>query len=465
MADFDLIVRDGSVVLGDGVEHLDIAISDGVIAEVSAGLTAHGKTEIDATGLHVLPGGIDPHVHFDEPGRTHWEGFESGTRSLAAGGLTTYVDMPLNNQPATVDGASFDLKLEAANASSLADFAFWGGLVPGNVDKLEELAERGVAGFKAFMCHSGMDDFPGVDDLTLYEGMQRIAELGSILLLHAENAAIVGGLARRAMDEGRTGPLDFVTSRPAISELEAISRAIFFSEETGCAIHIVHVSTARGVRLVAEAQDRGVDVTCETCPHFLLFTEDDISELGVALKSAPPVRTSEEQEGLWALIEDGTLPMVTSDHSPGAPETKVGDNFFTIWGGISGCQSTLQLLLAAGHTTRGIDLTTIAAATATNAARRFGLPGKGEIAAGYDADLALVDLSEESRLQASDLLYRHRFSAYVGQPIRGRIVRTLVRGTTVFDQGAVASGPVGRFITPGPRQATVPSRATVGRRA
>ena len=414
----------------------------------SAPELAAGVEEVDASGLHVFPGGVDPHVHFDDPGRTEWEGVATGTRALAAGGFTTYVDMPLNNIPVTIDGPSFDAKLPAVQESSLVDFALWGGLVAGNVERLAEQHERGVTGFKAFMCHSGIDEFPAVDDLSLYEGMKEIAALGSILLLHAENAAIVAGLGARARELGRVSPRDFVESRPVVAELEAMSRAILIAEDTGCPIHIVHVSTTRGVAMVVEARARGVDVTCETCPHYLLFGEEDVERVGIALKSAPPVRTAADRDGLWAQLTDGRLPMVTSDHSPGAPEVKVGD-FFTAWGGISGCQSTLQLLLAAGHSDRGLPLEAVAAVTAANAAARFALPGKGTFAPGNDADLALVDLSFTGTVELDDLQYRHRFSAYEGLPIRGRIVRTILRGRTVYADGVFATEPLGRFLTPG----------------
>ena len=447
MPEFDLVVRGGEVIRPTGIERVDIGILDGIVVAVESELGG-GAATLEAAGLHVLPGGVDPHVHFDEPGRTEWEGVASGTRALAAGGYTTYVDMPLNNMPVTVDGPSFDEKLPAVQASSLVDFGLWGGLVEGNVDRLAEQHERGVAGFKAFMCHSGIDEFPAVGDLALYEGMQAIAGLDSILLLHAENAELVGALGARARAAGRVSARDFVASRPALAEVEAISRAILLAEETGCRTHIVHTSTGRGVRLVAEAQARGVDVSCETCPHYLLFTEEDVERIGIALKSAPPVRTAADRDRLWSQLADGTLPMVTSDHSPGAPEVKVGD-FFTAWGGISGCQSTLQLLLSAGYGERGLPLETIAAVTAGNAAHRFRLPGKGEIEIGNDADLALVDLAWDGAVELDDLHYRHRFSAYAGQPIRGRVARTLLRGQTVFADGAFATEPLGRLLTPG----------------
>lgn len=446
MPDLDLLIRGGTVVTSAGAVASDVAVADGTIVDIGPGITASATEEIDASGLHVLPGGVDPHVHFDEPGRTDWEGIASGTRALASGGMTTFVDMPLNNRPATTDPASFDVKVAAAQASSLVDFALWGGLVPGNLDQIEPLVRRGAAGFKAFMCHSGIDDFPAADDLTLYEGMTRCAALGSIVLLHAENAAIVAELGRRARAAGRLGPRDVADSRPAIAEVEAIGRAIALADDTGCATHIVHVSTARGVRLVAEARARGVDVSCETCPHYLLFTEDDIERLGIALKCAPPVRTPADRDELWTLIAEGTLPIVTSDHSPGPPELKQGDDFFAMWGGISGCQHTLQLMLAAGHARRGLPLTTVAAITATNAARRFSLAGKGSIAVGNDADLALIDLSHERPIEASELQYRHRTSAYLGQPARGAVRRTIVRGRTVCCDGRFTAAPAGRLI-------------------
>ena len=447
MSDCDLIIRGGGVVTPAGVIVADVAVDDGRITAVGADLSLSGAEEVDASGLHVVPGGVDSHVHFNDPGRTEWETIGDGSAALAAGGYTAFVDMPLNSRPVTVDVDAFDAKVEAATAASLVDFGLWGGLVPGNLDRLEALAERGAVGFKAFMCPSGIDDFPAADDHTLREGMRRIARLDSILLLHAENAAIVEGLAREAMAEGRTGALDFIRSRPALAELEAITRAIFFAADAGCRIHIVHVSTAAGVHMIREAHARGVDVTGETCPHYLLYTEDDIKSLGGAGKCAPPLRTAEDRSELWAALMDGALPMVVSDHSPSTKDLKLGGDFFKLWGGISGCQSTRQLLLAGLHG-QSLDLITLVAVTATNVARRFRLTHKGEVAVGFDADLWLVDLGSESVVRAEDLLYRNRFSAHEGHPIRGGTVRTLVRGQTVFADGRPSATRSGRLLTP-----------------
>jgi allantoinase len=469
MSLYDLIIRNGALVTADGVTASDIAIADQRIAAIEPALQGPATAEIDATGLHIFPGLIDAHVHFNEPGRAEWEGFASGTRALAAGGATTFFDMPLNAHPPTLDAASFDQKLAAAQASALVDFGLWGGLTPQNLDRLDELAERGVIGFKAFMSNSGIDDFKHADDSTLYDGMARAARLGRIVAVHAENDQITGLLARRAVAEGRVSARDYLASRPAVAELEAISRAIVFASETGCALHIVHVSTGRGVSRVAEARARGVDISCETCPHYLVLAEDDLEALGALAKCAPPLRSLGEQNQLWQHLIAGTLPMVASDHSPSPPDMKgledqderqswVSEaldavsrtpNYFKVWGGVSGCQSTLQLLLTEGYIQRKLPLETIASATSEFVARRFGLvPRKGRLAAGTDADLALVDLEYSAALEPGDLHYRHRLTPYIGRTMRGRIVRTLVRGTTVFLGGRVVSEPIGQLLKP-----------------
>jgi allantoinase len=411
-------------------------VADGRIVEVRAGLDVAAAEAIDASGLHLFPGGIDSHVHLNEPGRTEWETIANGSAALAAGGYTTFIDMPLNNLPVTIDAGAFDLKVAAARRSSVVDFGLWGGLVPGNLDRLGELVDRGVIGFKAFMCPSGIDEFPWCDTPALREGMMRIAELGSILLVHAEDRAI---LELRARGVTGHGARDFIRSRPAEAELEAISRAVALAEETGCRLHVVHVSTRKGAEMITAARLRGADVSGETCPHYLLYTGDDLDRLGGIAKCAPPLRDAEDRDGLWAMLADGRLPMVVSDHSPSTLDLKQGDDFFQIWGGISGCQTTRQLLLAQDR----LELPVVAAVTATNVARRFGLQHKGDIEVGMDADLWLVDLRHEDVVRGEDLLYGNRFSAHEGQRIRGKTVRTILRGRTVSG-GQLA----GRLIRP-----------------
>ncbi|HUP28262.1 MAG TPA: allantoinase [Chloroflexia bacterium] len=449
MSTYDLIIRNGKVISLQDLTDADIAVVAGRIIEVGPELEAKAAEEIDASGLHIFPGVIDAHLHFNEPGRAEWEGFETGTRALAAGGTTLYFDMPLNSHPPTTDAAAFDMKLQAAERSSLVDFGLWGGLVPGNKDQMEKLVERGVVGFKAFMSNSGIEDFAASDDLTLYEGMAEAARLNSLVAVHAESDTITSNLAARAVAQGRVGVRDYLASRPVVAELEAIGRAILFAEETGCRLHIVHVSCGRGVLMVAEAMSRGVDVSCETCPHYLVLTEEDVERLGAVAKCAPPLRDKNEREHLWQLLADGTLPMVASDHSPAPAHMKGGDDFFRVWGGISGCQSMLSLILTEGCSKRKLPLSTVARMTAGYAAERFGVSTrKGRIEPGMDADLTLVDLGVSRALSAEDLFYRHRHSPYTGMTMQGQVRRTMVRGTTVFLDGKFAPAPAGRLVKP-----------------
>ena len=411
----DLLIRGATVVLpGVFGVRADVTIEGEAIAAIGTDLKA--REEIDARGLHLLPGAIDAHVHFNEPGRTDWEGWATGSRALAAGGATTCIEMPLNAHPPTLDGAAFDAKLEAALASSVVDFALWGGLTPGNLDRLEELAERGVAGFKAFMCDSGIEDFPAADDDTLHAGMAKAAALGLPVAVHAERPS-------HLREPDGTDWRAFVASRPVEAELAAIETAIALARDTGCDLHVVHVSSAAGVRLVAGADG----VTCETCPHYVTLSEDDLETLGTRAKCAPPLRPRDEVEALWREVTAGRVDLIASDHSPCPPAMKAGD-FTTAWGGIAGAQSTLGLLLDR------LPPESVAALTSANVAKRFRLP-KGRLEPGADADLVLVDLRERGVPELRD---RHRLSPYADRPVP-RIVRTLVRGSTA---------PRGRLITP-----------------
>ncbi|HLA63529.1 MAG TPA: allantoinase [Rhodothermales bacterium] len=445
---YDLLLRGGRVVTDSGVEPLAVGVADGRIVAIAPEIDGSAREEVDAAGLIIMPGAIDAHVHFNDPGRTDWEGIATGSAALAAGGGTCFFDMPLNASPPTLDGPSFDLKRAAAEGQAATDFGLWGGLVPGPLDRLDELAARGVVGFKAFMSGSGIADFEAVDDLTLFDGMTRAAALGLPVAVHAESDTLTAGLAARARAEGRTGVRDYLACRPVVAELDAIRRAVLFAEETGCALHVVHVSTGRGVALIAEARARGVDVTCETCPHYLVLTEDDMERLGTVAKCAPPLRCRADADDLWVRLLGGDVLFVASDHSPSPPEMKEAPCFFDVWGGIAGCQSTLSLLLTEAHQQRGVPLAQVADWLSRAPAERFGIADKGRVAVGYDADLALVDLEEARELRTDDLLYRHRVSPYVGRPIHGLVRRTLVRGRTVVRDGVPTGERPGRLVRP-----------------
>lgn len=436
---FDLVIRKGTVVLMDAVRQVDIGILGGKIAALGENLMYSEQTPVyEAEHLHILPGMIDAHVHLNEPALGHWEGFMAGSAALAAGGCTTFIDMPLNGVPPTVRLSALKQKLEAAAGHCLVDYALWGGLVPGNIGNLQELAEAGVIGFKAFMScpgGEGEDIFAEVDDETLYRGMQEIARLGLVLALHAESEEIVSGRAAKALAEARRGALDFVATRPISAELEAVNRALCYAEQAGCRLHFVHISSAEGVQAITEAKAKGLDVTVETCPHYLALTSTDLEQLGPVAKCAPPLRTTQDQDRLWAELIAGRLDILASDHSPCPTSMKQGD-FFEAWGGISGAQSSMELMLSEGHLRRNVPLLELTRMLSLEPAKHFGLyPRKGVIAVGADADLALVDMSRGYTLQANDLLYRHKHSPYVGRTFGCRVKATFCRGNKVYELG------------------------------
>ncbi|MZQ80632.1 allantoinase [Paenibacillus sp. 5J-6] len=450
---FDLVIRKGTVVLIDAVRQVDIGILDGKIAALGENLNYSGQTPVyEAEHLHILPGMIDAHVHFNEPSLGHWEGFATGSAALAAGGCTTFIDMPLNGVPPTVRLSALEQKLAAAKGHSVVDYALWGGLVPGNIGNLQELAEAGVIGFKAFMScpgGEGEDIFAEVDDVTLYRGMKEIARLGLVLALHAESEEIVSRRSAKAQAEGRRGALDFVATRPIAAELEAVNRALCYAEQTGCRLHFVHISSAEGVQAITEAKAKGLDVTVETCPHYLALTSADLEQLGPVAKCAPPLRTAEDQDRLWAELIAGRLDILASDHSPCPTSMKQGD-FFEAWGGISGAQSSMELMLDEGHLRKNVPLPDLSRMLSLEPAKRFGLyPRKGVIAVGADADFALVDMSRGYTLQANDLLYRHKHSPYVGRTFECRVQATFCRGSKVYELGeGAAEKAEGAWIRP-----------------
>ena len=441
----DIVIRGGTVAT-DGLPQSDISIENGSIKAIGSDLPG-ATEEIDARGKHIFPGIIDVHLHFNEPGRTEWEGAATGSRAFAAGGGTLYFDMPLNSTPCTINAREFDRKCAALSAASITDFALWGGLVPGNLPELAELASRGVIGFKAFMCDSGLPEFPHADDLTLLEGLREAARLGLPVAVHAESQELTQALRHRMLEENLSGIRAFLDSRPIVAETEAIQRATWLAGQAKAKLHIVHVSSGRGVVMAAEARARGVDVSIETCPHYLYFTEDDVERLGAVAKCAPPLREKCEQNSLWAQLLSGNIDIVGSDHSPSPPEMKSGD-FDKAWGGIAGVQSTLAVLLDRGHHARGLSLETISDLLAGNPATRFRIANKGRLVPGADADLAIVDVSKSFDLHAEDLMQRHRFSPYIGARFRGAVERTIRRGETIFNQGKITARNPGVLVRP-----------------
>ena len=418
---------------------MDIAVTNGVISAIGSEVRDGGEF-IDATGLVVLPGVVDAHVHFNEPGRANWEGWEAGTRGAAAGGVTTVLEMPLNAHPPTTTPAAFDEKVAVASRKAFVDFGLWGGLVPDNLDNLQILHQRGVIGFKAFMSDSGIDDFHRVSDGVLAIGLKTAARLNAIVGVHAESQEMLDA-------QGAPNPLAWCRARPAAAEVAAIRRLLVCMRGAGRGVraHVVHVSCVEGLAQVNEARSKGVAITAETCPHYLAFTEEDFERIGPPLKCAPPIRDAATREALWDEVLAGRVDLIASDHSPcpAADKHKGEHDIWQAWGGVAGIQATLPVLLTDGSRGRGLSFERIAHMTATAPAQLFGLyPRKGAIAVGADADFAIVDPQTRWTLDSHGLQTRSGVSAYLGREFTGKVVRTIVRGRTVFLDGEV-SGAAG----------------------
>ncbi|OCA85850.1 allantoinase [Bacillus sp. FJAT-27225] len=446
---YDLVIKGGNVVFRDGVRKVDIGINNEKISCIAEQIVEDAKEIIHADGQYVMPGMIDTHVHISEPGRTEWEGFETGSKALAAGGTTSYVEMPLNALPATINKEALDLKLEAAKTQNYVDYAFYGGLVPDNLDKLEELADAGVLAFKCFMSDITSDipgDFTNVDDYTLYKGMQKLAELDQLLCIHAENPSIAKKLGEEYARLGKNSGVEYAESRPVITEVEAVSRAILFAKETGCKLHLVHISTSEAIQVIQKAKQEGVDVTVESCPHYFAFTAEEVDEIGPRAKCQPPIRPAEIQAKLWDELLNGNIDWITSDHSPCTEDLKQG-NLWEAWGGISGAQNNVDLMFDLAVKQRGLAVEKFVDLIATHPAERFNLPNKGEIAVSKDADIILVDPNQSYTVKREDLYYKNKHSAYEGRKIDCRVTKTIVRGNVVFDlEKGIVGEPVGKLI-------------------
>lgn len=399
---------------------------------------------IDCDGKVLLPGLVDAHVHFSEPGRESWEGYRTGSMSAAASGITTFLEMPLNSFPATLNRDRLEEKRQAVKSEAVVDYANWGGLVDNNVDDLAGLHEVGAIGFKAFMSNSGIDDFKRIDDDVLFAGLLRAKKLGNVIGVHAENKDVTNYLGQQIRDSGRTDRAGWSESRPPATELEAIQRACYWADVTEGNLHVVHITIADGIRAVAEAKSKGVHVSSETCPHYLFFDQDDFERIGPAAKCALPIRSREDVEELWECVLNGLVDTIRSDHSPCEWKDKAPgmDNIWKAWGGISGVQTMLPAILTEGVHKRNLPLSDLVRMMSSNPARIFGLyPQKGSLQPGADADLVIVDLNTEWTLSTEDLLYRNKHSAYVGYTFKGKVSQTFVRGKSVYEDGKIVAQP------------------------
>ncbi|MCM3540620.1 allantoinase [Priestia endophytica] len=450
MSLYDVVIRNGNVVLPTGVVKTDIGVKDGKVAAIEKNLHHQGEQEWNAEHQYIFPGMIDVHVHFSEPGREHWEGFHTGSMMMAAGGCTTYFDMPLNGIPSTVNKDALDEKARIGNEKSVVDFGLWGGLVPGNEGDLKPLAESGVIGFKAFLSTTGNKEFEAVDDMTLLDGMKQIARLGKVLALHSESASMTNWLKKEKENEGKYSADDYLETRPITAEVEAVERAIYYAELTNCPLHFVHISSAKAMEKIQEAKEKGMNITVETCPHYLLFHHGHLRELGAVAKCAPPLREDSERQKLIELLKSDQFDMISSDHSPCPYDLKDPNvhNLFEAWGGISGGQFSLlaSIELSLAH---NIPFEKVAKWTASNPAERFGISDrKGKIAKGADADFAFVTLDESYTVTAENYYAKHKESLYIGHTFPCKVVGTMNRGKLVFKDGEIDKQADQKWLKP-----------------
>lgn len=442
---YDLLIKNGKIVTPEAVMDGNIAVKDGKIAAVLAGGNEPEAAKvIDAKQNYVFPGAIDTHAHLNDPGYTWREDYAHGTAAAAAGGYTTIIDMPLQNEPALTNADIFDKKIEAVDDNAYVDYCFWGGLVPDNFDDLKGLYDKGCVAFKSFIGPVS-PDYSSLNYGQAYEAMERIKEFDGRAGFHCEDFSMIKWQEQRMKKEGHLDWQGFLDSRPVAAEMLATVDMIELAKATGCKVHICHVSSPDVAQKIKEAQQEGYDITAETCSHYLSLTDKDVIANGPLFKCAPPLRSQEEVDRLWSYVEDGTFSGIASDHSPCSYDEKFHEilgnkieNVFDVWGGISGIQSGLQVAFNEGCVKRGVCPAVLAKAMAKNPAKAFGIYGrKGDIRPGFDADFVIVDPDKEWEITEESLYYVNKISAFVGMKGKGLPVCTIIRGSVVAEDGKV----------------------------
>ena len=425
-----LVIRAKRAVFPDGIRPAVVVVDDErITALLEDGAAVEAREEIVVPDDQVLmPGLVDSHVHVNEPGRTPWEGYESATRAGLAGGITTILDMPLNSSPPTTTVANLEAKEEAAQGKLSVDVGFWGGAVPGNIDQMAPLWDKGVFGFKCFTAHSGIDEYGYLGYEGVKEVLAELAELDAVLIVHAEDSRILAEAPQDITDQYAT----FLASRPRAAENTAIEQVLAAARETGARVHILHLSSSEALPAIRAAKQEGVKVTVETCPHYLTFASELIPDGATEYKCCPPLRENDNRKALWEGLKDGTIDHIASDHSPCTVDLKVKDtgDFGKAWGGVASVQLGLPAVWTAGEEF-GIELSDIARWLAANPCASFRVSGKGSIAVGNDADFAVVAPEETFVVDVEDLEHKNKISPYQGRTLRGVVKRTVLRGRTV----------------------------------
>ncbi len=432
------IVRSQRVVLPDSVKAASVHIEGGRIVKVGAWDDVPEGAPIDDVGnLYLLPGLVDTHVHINDPGRADWEGFETATRAAAAGGVTTLVDMPLNSIPSTTTPEAVALKVRALEAKSSVDVGLCGGLVPQNAAQADTLFREGILAFKCFLAESGVNEFSHVSDVELATGMARLATVGAPLFVHAE---LPGPLDEAEKRLGIVTPEDarryatYLASRPKSAEDAAVDLVVRTAGARGARAHIVHLSSADALDILRRAMDARIDITAETCPHYLTLAAEEIPDGATAFKCAPPIRDAQNRDRLWAALGEGLIAQVVTDHSPSTLDLKCSGSgdFMKAWGGIASLEIGLSVVAQEGKK-RGVPFASVVRWMSAAPAKLAGLAGKkGEIRVGCDADLAVWDEEATFTVDAMKLQHRNPITPYAARIIQGRVVRTMLRGETIF---------------------------------
>ena len=452
-----LRIKNARIIENEQLKTVTIYVEKGKIKNITPGDEAllPAEKEIDVKGNIVFPGFIDPHVHFDDPGFTEREDFETGTRSAAAGGITTIIDMPCTSIPPVTNGRNFDYKLNIVKPKAYVDFTFWGGVTPEQVESgeckesLKELKDRGIVGVK-FYTISGMELYPRMSVPDMDKAFRLMKELNLVCAIHAEDYYLVDYYSHLMQEMGREDPESWSEGRTYEAEPEAIWSVVGITEKVGNKLHIVHLSTKEGLNIIRWAKSHGMNATTETCPQYLVFTTEDFKKRGSVLKIAPPLRQEEDREELWKGLKDGSIDFICTDHAAGKyPEEKSDPNIWKNYAGIPGIQLLVSSILYYGFHKGRLSLAEIQKLMSENAAKRYGLyPQKGTVQIGSDADFSVVDLNKEWTVEPSRLESKGKYSPFTGNRLKGKIYMTIIRGEIVYreDEGVIGKRGYGQFV-------------------